>query len=91
MATTRLFVRHDVTDYDAWRKVYDEFDATRTSMGVTGDAVYRSIDDPNNVTAWHDFDSADAARSFAGSDELREAMGRAGVAGAPQIWFVEEA
>jgi len=33
MAT--LFVRHTVSDYTAWRKVYDDLDATRKSMGVT--------------------------------------------------------
>jgi hypothetical protein len=86
----RLFVRHQVDDYDAWRKVYDGFDETRRSMGVSDAIVYRSIDDPNDLTVWHDFDSADQARSFAGSEELHEAMGRAGVAGAPEIWFVEE-
>ena len=60
-------------------------------MGVTGHAVFQSVDDPNDVTVWHDFDSADAARSFASSSELREAMQRAGVRGEPQVWFVNPA
>jgi hypothetical protein len=84
----RLFVRHAVEDYQAWRKVYDEFDEQRRSMGVTGDAVFQSIDNPNDVTVWHDFDMAEAARSFASSDELRDGMQRAGVQGEPQVWFV---
>jgi len=88
---SRLFVRHQVADYDAWRKVYSDFDPTRRSMGVIGDAVYRSADDPNNVTAWHDFGSIDEARAFAGSTELKEAMAAAGVTSAPDIWFVEKA
>jgi len=88
---SRLFVRHQVADYDAWRKVYNDFDPTRRSMGVIGDAVYRSADDPNNVTAWHDFGSIDEARAFAGSTELKEAMGAAGGTSAPDIWFVEKA
>ena len=29
----RLFVRHGVADYEAWRKVYDEFDAQRRPTG----------------------------------------------------------
>ena len=86
----RLFIRHRVDDYDAWRRVYDEFDAQRRSMGVNGDAVFQSVDDPNDVTGWHDFDSADAARSFVSSAELRDAMQRAGVQGDPQIWVVNE-
>lgn len=87
----RLFARHGVSNYDAWRKVYDEFDDTRKGMGVTGDGVFRSVDDPSDVTVWHDFETADAAKSFASSDELRETMQRAGVSGEPTIWLVEQA
>ena len=87
----RLFVRHNVDEYNAWRKVYDEFEPQRKPMGVTAHAVFQSVDDPNDVTVWHDFDSADAARSFASSSELREAMQRAGVRGEPQVWFVNPA
>jgi hypothetical protein len=90
-AMIRLFVRHNVEAYETWRAVYDDFDATRRSMGVTGHAVYRNVDDGNDITAYHDFATLDAARAFAGSSQLREAMGKAGVAGAPQIWFTEEA
>ena len=32
----RLFVRHQVADYPAWRRVYDDFDAERQTLGVTG-------------------------------------------------------
>ncbi len=87
----RMFVRHQVGDYATWRKGYDDFDEKRSTMGVSGHAVYRSVEDGNDVTAYHDFDSIDAARSFAGSNDLKEAMQQAGVVGAPQIWFVEEA
>ena len=87
----RLFIRHDVADYDAWRQVYDEFDATRREMGVTGDAVFQSIDNPNDVTVWHDFETAEAARALVSSPELRDAMQRAGVQGQPQTWLATEA
>jgi hypothetical protein len=80
-----------VNDYTTWRKGYDEFDEERNSMGVTADAVYRSIDDGNDVTVWHDFDSDQAAKSFASSERLKEVMKDAGVASDPEIWFVTEA
>lgn len=86
----RMFVRHQVGDYAKWRQGYDDFDAKRTEMGVSGHAVYRSVDDHNDVTAYHDFESVDAARSFADSADLKDAMQNAGVTSAPQIWFVEE-
>ena len=87
----RLFVRHRVTDYPAWRKVYDEFDAERRTLGAIDDAVFQSVGDPNDVTVWTDFETADAAESFTSSPELRAAMEKAGVAGAPQIWSVNPA
>lgn len=83
----RMFVRHEVADYAAWRTVYDSIDSARASLGVTGHAVFTAVGDPNDVTVWHDFASLEAAQSFAGSAELREAMGRAGVQGKPDVWF----
>jgi hypothetical protein len=88
---TRLFVRHNVADYRAWRKAYDDFDAERSKLGVTAHAVFQSIDDPNDLTVWHDFSTSQSAKSFASSARLKEVMGNAGVKGVPQIWFVSEA
>jgi len=83
----RLFVRHTVADPGAWRKGYDDFDATRRSMGVTDDAVYQSIDSPNDITVTHDFESDSAAQAFMTSDELKSAMANAGVQGQPEVWI----
>jgi hypothetical protein len=87
----RMFVRHDVADYATWRAAYDSIDQERHSMGVTDHAVYRSTEDQNDVTAWHDFGTQQQAQSFASSPTLRDAMQRAGVQGAPQIWFTTPA
>ena len=89
--TVRIYVRHDVTDYAAWRKAYDAFDAKRRKMGVTGQAVYRSVDDANDVTVTHDFTNAEKAKAFASSPDLKAAMENAGVKGTPQIWFTTRA
>ncbi|MFZ0323450.1 MAG: cyclase [Actinomycetes bacterium] len=87
----RLFVRHDVQDYDKWRQGYDDNARMIADNGVRAQAVYRSVDDGNNLTVSHDFDSIEAARSFAGSDELKTAMQALGVVGHPEVWFVEQA
>jgi hypothetical protein len=86
----RLFVRHQVRDYPTWRAAYDTFDSERQSLGVRSHAVFQTIDAPNDVTVWHDFDDAVTAKTFASSARLREVMASAGVQGEPQIWFVEE-
>jgi hypothetical protein len=86
-----MFIRHRVGDYDAWRRVYDGFAPSQQALGVKAEAVYRSADDPNDVTVTHDFDTIEAAHAFAGSPDLRAAMESAGVDGAPTVWFTNRA
>ena len=83
----RMFVKHAVQDYGAWRKAYDSFDAERKTMGVIGHAVFQAADNPNDVTIWHDFASVESASSFQGSARLKEVMKGAGVVGVPQVWL----
>ena len=90
-ADVRLFVRHEVNDYAAWRKVYNEFGKVRRNLGVTAAAVYRSSDNPNDVTVTHDFKSLEQAKAFIASPDLKTAMEKAGVKGAPQIWITTRA
>ena len=59
-----MFVRHDVADYAKWRGSYDKFRATQRQMGVTAQAVYQSVDNPNDITVTHDFKSEAAAKAF---------------------------
>lgn len=87
----RLFVRHGVEDFDRWKQGYDDFGPQRDGYGVTEQAVYRSAEDPNDVTVTHDFASVEEASKFIGSDELREKMGELGVKGPPEAWITEEA
>ena len=85
----RMFVRHEVADYDKWRKVYDDFGGERSGFGVVGDAVGRSFENGNEVTVTHDFGSLEEAKAFIESPRLKEAMAAAGVTGQPTIWFTE--
>jgi opacity protein-like surface antigen len=86
-ADVHMFVRHEVADYATWEKAYDGFRATQKKMGVVAQAVYQSVDNPNDVTVTHDFHSLEQAKAFAASPELKSAMEKSGVKGAPQIWY----
>ena len=88
MAT--LFVRHTVSDYKAWRKVYDEFAPVQKAKGVTAKAVYQAAENANDITVTHDFATLDAAHAFANSEDLKKGMQSAGVVGAPTIWFTNK-
>ena len=85
MAT--MFVRHQVADYAKWRQVFDGFAPTQKALGVQAGSVYQAVDNPNDITVTHEFATTEAAHTFAGSAELHEAMGAAGVQGAPTVWF----
>lgn len=88
---TTLFVRHQVTDYAAWRKIYDGFSDVQKANGVTAQAVYRAIDNPNDITVTHEFATLEAAQAFSKLDELKTAMRTGGVLGAPTVWFTNKA
>jgi quinol monooxygenase YgiN len=85
-----LFVRHKVGDYAKWKRVYDDFAPTRRELGVKGAAVYRDPDDSKTLVVWHRFDDIRDAAAFAKSEELKSTMAKAGVIGAPVLWFGED-
>ena len=91
MATATLIVRHQVEDYGAWRVVYDGVENLRQQYGCLEADVTVDPGDKNDVFVIHRFPTIDAAQGFAGSGELKEAMGRAGVTGAPRIEIATEA
>ena len=84
MAT--MFIRHTISYYKAWRKVYDEVAPLQKAKGVTAEAVYQAADNPNDITVTHEFGSVEVAQAFAKSDELKKAMQGGGVVGSPTIW-----
>lgn len=86
-----LLIRHRVADYPAWKAVFDEHGVTRRATGSLGGRLFRDTADPNDILVLLDWDDLDRARLFADSDDLREAMTRAGVAGEADIWFLEDA
>jgi quinol monooxygenase YgiN len=90
MSAATLFVRHRVEDHGAWRAVYDSVEDLRQQHGCSGAEVLTDPSDKNDVFVIHRFPSVDAAEGFAHSDELRDAMGRAGVVGAPRIEIAAE-
>jgi hypothetical protein len=89
MAT--LIVKHRVANFEAWKKVFDEFIPVRAKHGWMGHLVLQDAADPNVVTIVNRVKTLDGAKAYGGSAELRAAMQRAGVQGAPDISFCEDA
>jgi len=80
-----MIIRHSVGDYGAWRPVYDAHEAARTAAGLTNGRVFRSTEDPNDILILHEMVDRRRAEEFGRSDDLREAIVRAGVVGQPEI------
>ena len=87
---TTMFVRHKVTDYDNWKRAYDEFASVRKEKGVTAASIHRDADDSNIIIGMHQFKDIGTARDFVNSEELKSAMAKAGVSAPPEFWFGED-
>jgi quinol monooxygenase YgiN len=90
-AEARLFAHHTVVDFDAWKKGYDAYAPEQKKAGVLRKSVYRSVDNPNEVTVIHDFEDIQKAKAFAASPDLAALMARIGVQGKPQVWITTAA
>ena len=84
-----VLIRHKVQDYAAWKALFDEHASTRQAAGSKGGYVFRNADDPNELVVVLEWDDLAKARQFIGSDDLRQAMERAGVTAQPDILFLE--
>ena len=85
-----LLIRHKVQDYATWESVFDEHESTRRANGAQEARLFHSAANPNEVLLLIEWDDLERARLFADSDDLREAMARAGVTDQPDIWFLED-
>jgi hypothetical protein len=91
MAKALGIVQHPVSDYAAWKIVYDDVQPLRDKHGVSAATVLQDPANPNNVTVLHWFPSAGQAEAFVGDPDLKNAMTRAGVTAPPRIDIVVEA
>jgi len=85
-----LLIRHKVEDYSAWKKVFDGFIDTRRTSGEKSYQLFHPDDDPNNLVALFEWDTLNNAKKFVNGQELKEAMGNAGVVEQPEVYFLEE-
>jgi len=85
-----MLVQHKVNNFGKWKNVYDSVANLRTSSGELSDQIYRDASDPNKLTVIFKWDSMANAQKYAQSPELKAAMEKAGVAGPPDIHFLNE-
>ena len=84
-----VIVKHTVRDYSAWKKVFDA-DAVNREAVSTGGNIFRSAEDPNEVTIMLHVKHLGKAKEWAHDPKLKETMQGAGVTSMPDIRFYED-
>jgi hypothetical protein len=85
-----VLIRHKVKDVASWASVFDEHGINRRANGSRGGRLFRNAADPTELMILLEWDELTRARLFARSDDLRDALARAGVTDEPDVWFLEE-
>jgi len=82
---------HPVKDFDAWKAVFDQLEPVRKEGGERSAVVLRHAGDSNMVTVINTWDIIETAQAFFSRQELKAAMGEAGVTAPPTFIFANEA
>ena len=83
-----LLVRHQVADFDTWKRGFDDHEQMRRDAGIVAHHLNRAEDDPNLVTVFLAVEDVEQARAFAASDELKAIMQEVGVTSVPEMTWM---
>lgn len=84
-----LIVRHKVANYSKFKAVYDAHDSARLANGLRSFLIARGLKDTNMVMIVLNMDDTIKARQFATTPDLKKAMQKAGVSGAPSFLYLD--
>ena len=84
-----VLIRHKVADFAKWKPVYDAHLSARQNAGLKEEHLFRNADDQNEVLLLFSVEDVDKAKAFTASDDLRQAMEKAGVNDKPDVYFLE--
>jgi len=85
-----VMISHKVANYAKWKRVVNAFADFRKASGEKCFYACRDSKKPNEVMVWCEWDTTARMKKFMNSDELRQAMGKAGVVGKPAISFFDK-
>jgi quinol monooxygenase YgiN len=86
-----VLVRHKVANFNRWKEAFDAHVIARKRAGELGFHIFHNMEDMHDIFLMLDWESVDEAKKFMDSSELRERMQQAGVQGAPEIQYLEDA
>ena len=84
-----VLIIHEVADYPAWKKVFDQASAIRREAGERSYQVLKYQNDPNRIVHFSVWTSIADARRFFESPELVKIRAEAGVK-SPEFIYLEQ-
>lgn len=78
-----------VTDYDAWRKVFDSHGRAHLESGLHLLNVFRDADDPDLVMVFMRADDPAKARAITHGSSAEQGAADSGLIGEPEVWHFE--
>lgn len=81
-------IRHKVKNFDKWKVAYLSHDSVRKAYGLTDAGLSRGLQDSNMVTVTELISDVQKAKEFSNLPNLKEAMKKGGVVGAPTFDFI---
>jgi hypothetical protein len=85
-----VLIRHQVADFASWKTIYDAHAAARAAAGLKEERLLHNVDHKNEVVMLFSASDLAKAKEFAASADLRQAMQKAGVTDAPDIYFLTD-
>ena len=84
-----MLIKHSVADYEKWKPAYTAHDSVRKAYDLTDVDVLREVDNPSRVLVVEKISDVQKAKDFTKLPDLKDAMQKAGVKGAPEFSYYE--
>jgi len=84
-----VLIIHEVENYTAWKKIFDEAATIRKNAGEISYQVLKYPEEPNKIVHFSNWASISDAKSFFESPELVKIRKEAGVK-APEFIYLEQ-
>lgn len=84
-----MLIKHKVANFNKWMSAYEGHDSVRVAYGLHNFVVSRGLKDSNMVMVALHMDDTARAKEFAMMPDLKTAMQKAGVVGAPNIKYTQ--
>lgn len=86
----KVFVRHEVKDFDSWHQGYREYYDIQRDLNMVSDAVHHDVDNSGRLTVVHDFATMDDVNRYMSLPNLKELMEKVGMVGEPEVWVTKK-